>query len=84
VRYAARRDSSERPIVTNLRKCGVEVTYISTPKGPDLLCYFQGKWTPLGCKPEKYARLTKAEKKGVRWPLVSTFAEAARWIGIQA
>jgi len=70
--------------VRDLRKCGVEVTYISSPKGPDLLCYFQGKWTPLGCKPTKYARLTATEQRGVRWPLVSTFQEAAGYVGVKA
>lgn len=84
MRRAARRDSSESPIVRDLRKVGVEVTYISTPKGPDVLCYFQGRWQPLGIKPEKGAKLTPTEKKGVRWPLVSTFAEAAVWVGCAA
>jgi hypothetical protein len=82
-RYAARRDANERPIVDDLEKCGVRCWLISIPGGPDVLCYFNGRWQPLGIKPPKGARLTETEKAGVPWPLVMTFEEAAHWVGLR-
>jgi hypothetical protein len=78
-----RRDGNEKPIVDELEKCGVQCFRISGKNLPDVLCYFNGKWQPLGIKPEKGAKLTPAEKAGVSWPLVTTFDQAAVWVGLR-
>jgi len=82
-RYNARRDANEAPIIDELEKCGVECYRISGKGLPDVLCKFNGRWQPLGIKPEKGAKLTATEKAGVSWPLVSTFDQAAVWVGLR-
>lgn len=81
MRRAARRDIAEPDIVDALRRVGAEITLISSPDAPDILSLFQGRWMPLGVKTPKIGRLTKGEKKGVKWPLVKTPEEALRAIG---
>lgn len=78
---AARRDSNEKPLVRDLRKCGVQVFYISGPKAPDLLCLYGGRWMPLGVKRPK-GRKTETEEAGVPWPLVETLAQALTALGV--
>lgn len=75
-----RRDANEKPIVQALEAVGVKVWRISGKGQPDLLCYFQGRWQPLGVKMPK-GDLTPDEKKGVPWPLVTTREEALTWVG---
>ena len=77
-----RRDANEKPIQKALEAAGVEVWTISGKNRPDLLTLYRGSWQPLAVKMPK-GGLTEDEKKGVKWPLVRTEAEAFKAVGIQ-
>ena len=78
VGQARRRDTTERAIVEALRACGVFVVALSGKDAPDLLCRFQGIWTPLEAKSGK-GRLRPGQA-AAGYPMVRSIDDALQLI----
>ena len=95
MRRAAHRDKSEKPIVAALRAVGAHVFLLSGKGVPDLLVFFQGRWTPLEVKTPKMERAGKGGRKAeltaaqqvtiaqAPYAVVESVAEALAAVGIR-
>ena len=83
-RRNAKRDTTEKTIVKDLRKAGVQVFLVSGRGLPDLLTHFRGRWLPLEVK-RKGGRLTDAQKNTrvlAPFPVVENSDQAFKAIGL--
>ena len=75
-----RRDANEPDIIKGLKAYGVRVWQIHGRARPDLLCYYNRRWTPLEVKSAR-GRLTVAQQQ-IPWPVVRDLSQALREVGV--